>query len=145
MRPETNDEYSELKEFLSFYSDRYFNVGSLPPEKRPIANLKALEEKSMKAALNGLHQEINDCIEMSFHLDPEEVDQLDKHLRDRNIVTLSELRRRYSKRYATVVKRGQIKSDTEYYLIRNVLNDPTAKADGESELLQNLVADYENA
>jgi len=144
MRQEPDIEYSELKEFFSFYSDRYLNVGSLPPEKRPMANLRALEEKNMKTALNGLRQAINDCIEMSFHLDPKEVGKLDKQLRERSIVTLSELRRRYSKKYAAIVKRGRIRSDTEYYLIRNVLDDPTTKAEGEREVLENLVADYES-
>lgn len=143
MQQESNREYVELKEFLSFYADRYFNVGGLPPEKRPTATLEALEKKSAKASSSGLRQAINGCIEMSFHLGPEEVTTLDEQLRDRGIVTLSELRRRYSKKYATIVKRGRIKSDTEYHLIRNVLGDPTAKTTDEREVLENLVADYE--
>jgi len=69
--------------------------------------------------------------------------KLDEQLRNRRIVTLSELRRRYSKKYAAIVKRGHIKTDTEYHLIRNVLGDPTTKTADEREVLQNLIADYE--
>ena len=69
----------------------------------------------MKMAFNGLRQAINDCVEMSLHFDHAEVEKLDSQLRSRGIVTLSELRRRYSKSYAKIMKRGQIKSDTEYY------------------------------
>src|SRR5690349_7644314 len=143
MRQEPDHEYAELKEFLSFYTDRFSSVDGLPPEKRPLANLEALEKKGLKTALNGLRQAINDCIEMSFHFDPKEVVKLDEQLRDRGIVTLSELRRRYSRKYAAIVKRGRIKSDTEYHLIRNVLGDPTKKATDEREVLENLIADYE--
>jgi hypothetical protein len=78
----------------------------------------------MKMAFNGLRQAINDCVEMSFHFDHGEVRKLDSELRSRGIVTLSELRRRYSKGYAKITKRGQIKNETEYHLIRNVLDDP---------------------
>ncbi len=143
MRQEPDREYVEMKAFLSLYADRYLNVEGLPPEKRPIANLEALEKKSMKTASNGLRQAINDCVEVSFHLDHKEVAKLDDQLRSRGIVTLSELRRRYSKRYAKIVKQGQIKNDTEYYLIRNVLDDPTTKTAEERELLEKLIANYE--
>jgi hypothetical protein len=143
MRQDADLEYAELKAFLSFYDDRYLNVGSLPPEKRPTANLEALEKKSMKAASNGLRQAINDIIEMSFHFDREEAAKLDEQLRSRGIVTLSELRRRYSKKYRAIVKRGQIINDTEYYFVRNVLSDPGTKTKAERETLETLIANYE--
>jgi hypothetical protein len=142
--PEASDpEYAELKKFLTFYADRYLNVEGMPPEMRPAAGVDALEKKSMKMALSGLRQAINDCVEMSLRFNPEEVAKLDEELRDRGLVTLSELRRRYSRKYAAIMKRGRINSDTEYYLIRNVLDDPTIKTMDEREVLVRLVADYE--
>ena len=99
----------------------------------------------MKMALNGLRQAINDCMEMSLHFDHAEVEKLDSQLRSSGIITLSELRRRYSKSYAKIMKRGQIKNETEYYLVRNVLYDPTEKAPEERKLLEELISDYEAA
>lgn len=145
MQKESKLEYAKMKDFLSFYAEQYLKVESLPPEKRPIATLEALEKKSMKKAFNGLRQAINDCVEMSFHFDHREVEKLDSQLRSRGIVTLSELRRRYSKNYAKIMKRGQIKNETEYYLIRNVLDDPTEKAPEERELLGKMISDYEGS
>ena len=138
-------EYAGLKEFLSIYAHRYLNVNGLPPEKRPLANLETLEKQSMKAASSGLQQAINDCVEMSLHLPYEEVSKLDLELRSRGIVTLSELRRRYSKKYAAIVRRGRIKDKTEYYLVRNVLSDPSPKAKDVHEALESLIEDYENS
>ena len=120
-------------------------VEGLPPEKQPIASLEALEQKSKKMALNGLRQAINDCVEMSSRFDPAEVQKLDSQLRSHGTVTLSELRRRYSKGYAKIVKRARIKNETEYYLVRNVLDDPTEKTPEERELLEKMLSGYEAA
>jgi predicted ATPase len=143
MQDESKLEYAKMKDFLSFYAERYLKAEGLPPDKQPIASLEALEKKSMKMAFNGLRQAINDCVEMSLHFDHEEVEKLDSQLRSRGIVTLSELRRRYSKSYAKIIKRRRIKNETEYYLVRNVLYDPTEKAPEERELLEKLISDYE--
>jgi hypothetical protein len=99
MRNADEFDYAKMKDFLSFYADKYLMADGLPPEKRPIASLEALEGQSMKKALSGLRQAINDCVEMSFRFDHSEVEKLDSQLRSRGIVTLSELRRRYSKAY----------------------------------------------
>ena len=143
MEAATDSEYAGMKAFLSFYAERYhLNLRNLPPEKRPKASLEALEKVGMKTALAGLRQAINDCVEMSFHFDHVDVENLDSELRERGIVTLSELRRRYSKGYARIMKRGRIKNETEYYLVRNVLDDPTEKTVEERELLQKILSDY---
>ena len=110
-----------------------------------MACLEALEKKSMKMAFAGLRQAIHDCVEMSFRFDQAEVEKLDSELRERGIVTLSEIRRLYSKGYAKILKRGQIKDETEYYLMCNVLHDPTAKPSEELELLEKLISTYENS
>jgi hypothetical protein len=148
MQDEDELEYAKMKDFLSFYAERYLKGEGLPLEKHPIASLaslEALEKKSMKMAFNGLRQAINDCVEMSFHFDHAEVEKLDSQLRSRGIVTLSELRRRYSKGYAKIMRRGQIKNETEYYLVRNVLDDPTEKTPEERELLEKMLSQYKAA
>jgi hypothetical protein len=137
-------DYVKMKAFFSFYVGRYYsNLESLPPEKWPIACLEALEKKGMKTAFKGLRQAINDSVEMSFRFNHAEVEKLDSELRERGIVTLSEMRRLYSKGYAKIVKRGRIRNDTEYYHISNVLHDPTEKPSEEVELLEKLITDYE--
>ena len=144
MQEATDSEYVKMKAFLAFYVERYhLNLETLPPEKWPIASLEALEKKGMKTALKGLRQAINDCVERSFHFDHAEVETLDSELRKRGVITLSELRRRYSKSYAKIMERGQIKNETEYYLLRNVLFDPTEKTSDERKLLRGLISDYE--
>jgi hypothetical protein len=143
MQKAAKPEYSKMKAFLSFYTERYSDLERLPPEARPIACLERLEKMGMTIAAKGLRQAINDCVEGSLLFDRHEVEVLDSELRARGIVTLSELRRRYSKAYAKIMKRGVIRNDTEYYLIRNVLDDPTEKTAEERGLLARLAFDYE--
>ena len=145
MQEEAESEYARMKDFLSFFAERYLKADGLSPDQQPVASLEALEKKSMKMASSGLRQAINDCVEMSSHFDHGQVRKLDSQLRSRGIVTLSELRRRYSKDYAKIMKRGRIKNETEYYLVRNVLYDPTEKAPEERKLLEELISDYEAA
>jgi hypothetical protein len=143
MQKTADPEYATMKAFLSFYADRYFKLEGLPPELRPIACLEVLEKKGIKTALRGLRMAINDCVEASFRFDRAEVAKLDSELRKLGIVTLSELRMRYSKAYARIKKRGQIKTEDEYYLVRNVLDDPTVKISEERELLEKMISEYE--
>ena len=143
MQKVIDPQYATMKAFLAFYADRYFDLETLPPEKRPIACLEVVEKRGMKTALRGLRMAINDCVEASLHFDHAEVTKLDSELRKRGIVTLSELRMRYSKGYARIKKRGRIKNDDEYYLVRNVLDDPTEKAPDERQLLERMIFAYE--
>ena len=136
-------EYARLKDFLSFYAERYLGIERLPSEQRPIAVLEAIEKKSPKRASSGLRQAINDCVERSLRLPHREAEDLDAQLRARGIVTLSELRRQYSRAYARIVRRGRINDEMEYYLVRNVANDPTEKSADERRRLEQLLAVYE--
>ena len=132
-----------MKAFLAFYADRFFNLETLPPDKRPIACLEISEKMGAKTALRGLRMAINDCVERSSRFDRLQVEKLDSELRKLGIVTLSELRRRFSKDYTKIKKRGQIKNDAEYYLVRNVLDDPTEKTAEERRLLEEMINGYE--
>ncbi len=81
MQDEPDLEYAKMKDFLSFYAQRYLAADGLPLDKQPIASLEALEKKSLTMALNGLRQAINDCVEMSIHFDHKEVERLNSQLR----------------------------------------------------------------
>ncbi|MDZ4098028.1 MAG: hypothetical protein U1E13_04920 [Methylophilaceae bacterium] len=145
MQEMTDQEYLRMKGFLSFFSARYFHVDGLPPEHRPIAVLEALEKKSKKIASSGLKQAINDCLEISRHMNPDDVKKIDIELRNLGTITLTELRKQYSKDYAKIIKRGKIKTETEYYLIRSIFDDNSDKiADEETGLLEKMLFDFES-
>jgi hypothetical protein len=143
-KQEIESDYAKVKEFLAFFFERYFKTVSLRPDQHPIAVLEAFEKVSVKKANAGLRMAINDCMEMAGDFGNAEVESLDSELRSHGIVTLSELRRRYSKGYAKIIKRGVIRNESEYYLIQNVLNDRSEKSGEEYECLEKLIAGYES-
>lgn len=121
---------TRLKDFLSFFAGKY----------RPAEKL-LIDAQTMTSA--ALQEAISDCMDMSLQFTPMEVAKFDSELRLHDIPSLSELRRRYSRAYARVLKRGRIEEETEYFLLRNVLFDPGEKADGEREQLEKLIAGFE--
>jgi hypothetical protein len=137
-----DSEYDELRKFFSFYSSRYLPIDKLPPELRPMARLEVLEKRSRRMAREGLRQAINDVIEESRHLDPTVVRTMDVELAAQGLITLSELRRRFSREYARILRRKSISNETEYYLIRGVV-DALVSEIPERELLYIMIKDYE--
>jgi hypothetical protein len=135
-------EYDELKKFFSFYSSRYLAIDKLAPELRPMACLEELEKRSRRMAREGLRQAINDVIERSRHLDPRVVRTIDVELAAQGLVTLSELRRRFSREYARILRRKRISNETEYYLIRGVV-DALVSQNPEREFLYTMIKDFE--
>ena len=141
----TPDEYEALKAFYIAWMPRFF-ANLLTPETDPATTMAALEKISMSKARVGLGQAINDIIEMSWSLRPEEITEVDRDFAARGIVTLSELRRRYSRQFRGVLKRGTIRNETEYYLIRGVLDSGTADATHEElTKLHAMTAAYEKS
>ena len=119
---------TRLRDFLSFFAGKY----------RPAERL--LTDAITQAALRDA---ISDCMDMSLQFTPMEVAKFDSELRLNDIPSLSELRRRYSRTYARVLKRNRIEDETEYFLLRNVLFDPGEKAEGEREQLERLITAFE--
>ena len=128
MQNETDIDDARLKEFLSFFAGKY------RPAERLLTDALAQD---------GLRDAVSDCMDMSLQFTPMEVAKFDSELRLHDIPSLSDLRRRYSRTYARVLKRDRIEDETEYYLLRNVLFDPGEKEDGEREQLERLIAAHE--
>lgn len=98
----------------------------------------------MSQARLGLGMAINDTLEMSWDLKPAEVAAMDRDLSGRGIVTLSELRRRYSRQFKGILKRGKIRDETEYYLVAGILASFIADATDEERMkLDEMVGAYE--
>ena len=85
-------EYQELKEFFGYFSEQFFP--QRPPHLSPMALLASLEKASPTKAAAGLWMAIRDCLEMTGHLDPKRVQEIDAQLKERGVLTVSELRLR---------------------------------------------------
>jgi hypothetical protein len=145
MSKPVSPEYVELKSFLRTFLAQA-KVGGLSPQSRAIARLEEMEQTTPARAFSGLRMAINDCIEMSAHWPAEMVSALDAELKSQSILTLSQVRQRYWSKYRSLLRRGRIRDDVEYYIVQAVLSDQAPRmVDAERRKLEAMVAAYEQA
>ena len=139
----SQEEYRELKDFLHFYSSRYMPTDSLPPDLRPIACLESLEGESPAKAREGLRQAVNDIVASTRCIAAAELAKIDAELRRNGIITLSGVRRRVSKDLARVLRNNKISNETEYYVVRGMVDDALDFDQEERETMLKMIESFE--
>jgi len=133
MKPEREKEYLELSKFSDIYATYVMNI----PEDKNYHPSKELiritKEYGKSKALEGLKQATNDAIEDTSDWNIDKVKKFDSLLREKGSVTLSELRIKYWSKYKRILKKGAIKNDTEYHMIKAVLCDRLINIDVNEE------------
>lgn len=141
----TAEEYPALKAFWVAWEERYPIQIGMPAEHRPVAVLERFEKERMTTARSGLGMAISDTLEMSWDMPREEVEAVDAEFIARGLLPLSELRRRYSRQFRALLKRGRIRDEEEYYLVAGILASCTGDAtDEECQQMEALVARFES-
>jgi|SRR3954447_5529200 len=141
------EEFHELRKFLWFHTEVLDPIGSnLPPNDRPLARLALLEKRSKAQAANGLKMAINDLLEKHRHDTPTTIMEIDAACNSRAVVPLSELHRRFSRDYSSILRSGSIRSEPQYYLVQGLLGDASSAISlRERTLLGEMVRVYELA
>jgi hypothetical protein len=149
MSPEREVEYEQLLAFLDFYLE-HVKKPAVPVDGQPRPSLRAEAERISREygrskALEGTRQAVNDVVEELSGLGAEGVKLLDEVLRGAGILTLSEIRRRYSAAYRKILQRGKINTETEYYLVNGLVVDLSSNlTEDERRSLEALVFSYES-
>ena len=142
----SNEDYEKLKVFLVSFIDWFIPKAhlSVKPEDQPLTFLANLEKKSLSNAKIGLQMAINDFVEDTSNWHPEQVAEADAKFAAAGTFTLTEVRRCYSKKYLQLLKRGVIRKETEYYLLKGILDgggmEPGAT---ESQQIQTMLLAFE--
>ena len=144
MSQEREREYAELHAYIDFHSTHVMGIDPANPIHPTNVGKRIVEKFGRSKALDGLKQAVNDTVEDLSDQPLEYIQRLDAALRDRGIITFSEVRRRYASSYKRILKRGKIKTETEYYIVAGILADFSSIAsDDERLVLEQLVAEYE--
>jgi hypothetical protein len=139
----SNEDYQSLKVFLDRHFDWYTPKYPTTPADTPSQFLVRIEMTSRANAKKGLQMAINDIVEDSTDWTPEQVAAADARFTAAGTFTLSEVRRRYSKKYLQVLKRGVIRSETEYYLVKGIIDGGGLELGAtESTQLQAMLNDF---
>jgi hypothetical protein len=116
----TNEDYQLLKTFCDRHFEWYVPKYPTTPPGLPSQFLENIERTSLSNAKKGLQEAVNDMVEETVNWTPEAVAEADARFAAAGTFTLSEIRRRYSKKYLQILKRGVIRSETEYYLLKGI-------------------------
>jgi hypothetical protein len=135
-------EIEKLKTFLRYFFDHHMAASNLSAELHPVTVFERLFVRAPKQARSGLRMAINDCMEITTSWPAQRIAAVDTELRAQGLPTLSQLRLRYSTQLNSIVKRGHIRSEVEYYLVRGALEDPNL-APGEAGSLRKLIEMFE--
>ena len=106
--------------------------------------LRSLEQDRPRGWRAGVHQGLQDLLEMSKDLTPEKVRLADSQLKAAGAPTLSTMRSEIWRTIPKLIKRGRIKTESEYYLLVERLNnaaDELSQADRHQ--VAEMVAEFE--
>lgn len=131
--------YELMRAWFAYIAREIIPAELMSSEADPVAHLDRLASRSPAKARKGLSMAINDIIEMTDSWPQERVAATDLSLQEHGLPTLTEMRRRFSKLVQRAVRRGSIKDEVEYYVVRNAAE--LTEDDGERLWL--LLAAYE--
>lgn len=140
----TAQEYRTLKSFLYVFVELV--AGRSPPALGELAlEMDDIERRAPKRTLAGMRMAVNDCIEMSSHLPADVVVAMDAVLTSVGVLTLSEARRTFSAKVASILRRDRIRSDAEYCIVAALLADLSCGVSPEErQRLQAMAERYES-
>ena len=121
-------EYARFRSWFSHMVPKVFSADLLTADAHPVAVLDRMAVKTPAKARGGLGMAIGDIVEFTSDWPVRAVTACDHELSRAGLPTLSEVRVRFSKIVQRVVRRGHIKSDSEFYALRNVVEQRGADA-----------------
>ena len=116
-------EYTDMKAFLRFFSERYLDQRIAAEQDRPMAVLERQELASPAQAPSALRMAVNNCMEVSSPWPLCQILALDAEMHGQGLPSLSSIRSRVWGRYKAMLKRGQLRSDDELTVAQAVLAD----------------------
>ncbi len=138
-------EYTEMKAFLRFFSERFLDQRVASVHDRPLAVLERQEQESLARATSGLRMAVNNCMEISAPWPLSQIVALDAEMHAKGLLSLSGVRARVWGRYAAMLKRGQVRTGDELAVAQAVLADRSLAhtlPEAERRSLQAMVQAY---
>ena len=125
MTPEDEAEFDRLARFLKLtFSLIFQKLPSKSGNEHPYNALMTGVQADGKAKhMTGLKQAVNDMLVMIEQLPDEAITMLDSKLAEIDAMTVAQARRNYWRKIATIRKRGKIKNDSEFYILKDVAGD----------------------
>lgn len=144
MSPEKEREYEILEAYLDAFATYIWKIDPAEAYHPTNAGKKIVEQYGKSKALEGLRQAVNDTVQELTGRSPAYLARVDEILSSCGVLTFSEIYRRHTTKYKKILKCSKLKTETEYYLAKGMLDDLDSIASPEERAtLAKLIADYE--
>ncbi|MGN6091864.1 MAG: hypothetical protein ACTHOL_05895 [Luteibacter jiangsuensis] len=117
-------DYDQLKLFYQVVVGVIFEPRHIEGDANPIRVLGRMEKESRTLAAKGLRLGISDAISQLRDERPETIAALSAKLEEAGAPSIEMIRAYLSKKWAAIVKRGSIETDEQFYLVRELVDDP---------------------
>jgi polyhydroxyalkanoate synthesis regulator phasin len=126
--------YESLKTFIRIYTETIIDVTVLPEDQRPMHLLAQREKRSMAQAKRAVRVTAADVISNLADESAQTLAEFSARLAAANAPTIASVRAMVSKKLEKVVSRGAIKSEEEFYLVKDLLDSPSLPDDERRKL-----------
>lgn len=120
---ENNIPIQDLLNFIECYATYIYKIDRGASHHPINVYEKILAEHGEKKSASGVKAALNDMVSDSFSLSYEDVRKVDEFFVAKNILSLTFMRKFFSKKYERILRNKKIKSIEEYYLIKDILDD----------------------
>lgn len=144
MSANNEKDFAALESYVNFFATHVWK--GLPNEKTHLSQFLLSHRNILtKSQLQqGLRQAANDTIRQCSNFSQKQIDTLDNACKENGVPTFSEIRRRFSKRYRTILRKKKIADETDYYLVADLINNLSSPiTDEERTLLAEIATAYE--
>jgi len=135
-------DYDQLKLFYQVVVGVIFEPRHIEGDANPIRVLGRMEKESRALAAKGLRLGISDAISMLRDERPETIAALSAKLEEAGAPSIEMIRAYLSKKWVAIVKHGSIETDEKFYLVRELVDDPSLTSK-DCEKLALMLENYE--
>lgn len=127
MKPDQSREDEAHLDFVAWWATRIWGF-NLEHSAHPVNAYRGMQEAGFSASQlrSGLKQAVRDCVTSAADLPLSKVEEIDRELRAANLPTLTSLRAKFTRALAAILKKGCLRSESDYYLAVNLLEDEAA-------------------
>jgi len=131
-----------LKRFFEIYTETMIDLSSVPEDERPMYLIAQFEKRSPAAGKQSVRLGVSDALADVRNAPAEKVALFSERLAAANAPSIATVRAMMSKKLAPALKRGVLKSEEEFYLVKDLLDSP-GLPDEERKKLETMLDAFE--
>lgn len=134
--------HERLMRFFEIYVETMIDVSSVPEDERPMYLIAQFEKQSPATGRQSVRLGVSDALADLRNSPAEKLAEFSQRLAAANAPSIATVLAMMSKKLAPAIKRGVLKSEEEFYLVKDLLDSPSLP-DEERRKLETMLDAFE--